>query len=199
VRFDLNKEDMLKRVYLFYFFPFFTGLIAALAPDWSARWGIIWILISLISWGVARLGRAKMAHRNPRWRIGYMICQMDIAALLAAAPLWRETGEKGWVAVMILLFYGACAYLSHRFRKIIMRELISPKTKIGLLLLAVGVIGGGAAGGFAYNLGDQLDRMFGDSQANIILAILLILGCAFLMIVFHAMWVKVDNSNWKAE
>ena len=171
-----------------YIAPFFTGVFgaaAALGPEWSPFWGAVWLGIFSICLAWSLVAKSRKRHTDAKWRVFFLILQVDAGVWLLAVPLWRELGQPPTLGVVMATILIGGGLLSYHYRRIVMRELLDPQTAWG----RIGIIGGGTAGTLAYFLGKLL--------SSTMLALLLALTGLLLVIIFQGFWVYVEEPGWK--
>ena len=80
------------------------------------------------------------------------------------------------------------AIIGHRYRRIVFRELLAPRSGCGKLLAIVGGVGGGIAGVIGLTLGE----IFNITTLTLILFPL----CLLLMVIAHTFWAKAEDPSW---
>lgn len=179
--------------------PVVFGIFAAVLPEPSAGWGILWALIMagdlLWTWQ----GRRASRHLDPRWRLTFGIAQFDLSGVFTAVPLWRFWGMSLWLGLVLLLLLALAAGVGHRYRYLIAQELINPRTRVGRVVGAIGMIGGGTAGMIGYGLGRAVELSSETPVAWSVLGSLMVAGGMALVLIAHAFWAFAENPNWRPE
>lgn len=87
--------------------------------------------------------------------IADFICKLvvfNLWFLYMMITAWRCAGESPLFGAILLLLWGLCIYLGIRYRTFVQEESFHPKTKIGKVIVSIGVLSSGA-GGLGYGIG----------------------------------------------
>ena len=136
-------------------------------------------------WDLVYLRFFRTLDVRPKWRMVYAIAHFDLFSFYGAVFLWRETNENLWVAFILGSLMVITAIISHRYRRVVFRELLAPQSGCGKLLAIVGVVGGGIAGVIGFTLG----RIFNITTLGHVVFPL----CLLLMVIAHSFWAKAED------
>jgi hypothetical protein len=145
--------------------------------------GSIFILLMVI---IALLTKLKQWQYYLSLRLGIMVIYFDVSIVFFAFMLGRIYNNS-ITAIIFVLLYVVTATLGHRYHKVILSEMKSPKTRVGKFLVFFSFFGSAIGAGIGYWSVNIIGiHLFGP----IIFMLLLI-----LIVMFHANFHQVAFSK----
>ena len=166
-----------------------AALVLLAEPTFSAGWALFVaaaMVVTATAWVVFEVRDGY--HSRVATEL-YATLLVDVMCLFATILAWRVTRTPVWVLAVfvgVLVTLGAVAY---EFRRVLLSELVAPRTALGklwMVLLATTTAAGGGALGFA----------FGRTAGGWLVAVVM-LGIAYwLVLLRQAWWLKVEQPYW---
>jgi hypothetical protein len=169
--------------------PAIPALIAAVAPSWSPAWAVANAALLAVSVALMVAVVYGGRYESPTWRGAYVVYTLDLFAFFTLVLAWRGLHAPWWVDALLGAVFAATAVVGHLFRREIFREVLTPRTPLGLAFAALGSIGAGGAGALGYAAGRDLPPV-------IALGELYLLGL-LIVLVMHAGWARVEDPAWQ--
>ncbi len=185
-------------VYAVVFLPVFSGPLAMAIPDWSPS---VAVIIAIILACNCVLGAVfKMIKFHNRSRVGWQLfnmAQLDLFALFCMVVSWRIWGQGILISTVLILIIFATLIFGYIYRRIILQEVVSPKTSIGKIIIVIGVVSPIVAGGLARLFNFIIDKTFGPHVLEQCFAFIFVIIPIYLIIVMQSSLYKLENPNFE--
>ncbi|MFD1395692.1 hypothetical protein ACFQ5F_12195 [Kroppenstedtia eburnea] len=131
----------------------FLGWFAASFPMESEFWWIV-LKYTLILIAIGSIiGAILQIYTNPILEYTSKLIVFNIAFLYLMIISWRGAGEPLVFGIILFTLYVLCIYVGIRYREFVQQESFRPKTKIGKVIVSIGVLSSVGAGFAGYNIG----------------------------------------------
>jgi hypothetical protein len=198
---DKNNEIQSQNnniIYFSVFFPPITGVLMSVIPNWSPLIALIVFLIILLNSMIVLVVRlTKKIERSHKKKVILGITQFHLFIVFLLGIVWRLWGEGVWIAALLILLNVITGCIGYKYRRLIFQELMSPRTKLGKILLTAGATGAGAAGIgalWARSVAEEVPYL-----GPILLTITIVLISIYVLLAFYSGWIKVEEPDWKPD
>ncbi|PFE03490.1 hypothetical protein CN288_13020 [Bacillus sp. AFS023182] len=192
-----TKKDirLYKGIYYSVFFPFVFGCACLVTWPDSMLYVISGLLLNFL---LAVLSYVFKWEKYLGWRIYFGIIQFDLSCIFTLMATWYRWGSMWEIGVGMVGCFLICKIIGYKFRGIILKEAINPKTVIGKIIYGLGFLGGGTAGFAGHFLNTELQGRYGEHVGGGIVLGILSVGLLLLSMFFQATHYKIDHPNFDA-
>lgn len=137
-----SEKEETYGVYQGIVFPIFMLIAVTFIPETSLTIAVLGGIYCALLILFVLISRVKKWHRSRKFRILFVLTQVDVSAISAAVLAARMMDGSVGVFFLVLGIFLLGIFAGHRYSGWVMDELQRPKTPAGKLLVAFGSLGG---------------------------------------------------------
>ncbi|MCJ8011816.1 hypothetical protein MUG84_08680 [Paenibacillus sp. KQZ6P-2] len=192
-----TKSTNYNAIYFFaVFVPGVSAVFMAVIPAWSPGIGKAVFAVLALNMLVALIMKlTRYIEKTPARKIAYGISQFHLFTAFLLGVVWRVWGGGVLAAVVLIVLQTAAVYTGYVYRRTIFKEVLQPGSRIGKIVYAAGLLGGGAAGLIGYGLSQWFSSRF-ENMMPFYVSLVFIPVSLYILLVVYAGWIKAEDPEW---